>query len=256
MVEQADAGASDRCARSVQIGTVAAMSTAATENVARPRKAGRPPRISRAMIAQAANDLGLDGLTLKAVADHLGVTVAALYHHVSGKDDLMRLAAERSARDIPLPVDEGQHWAQWLRDWAKYNLDVFTAEPGLLAQYLEGGIGPEFVVENLDVILAVLVREGFSVADANAAYHLVASCALGTVVAERWEAAIAEQYGDVPSAFRRVVDAAPKHQLGQVRRLLRAKPTTRDQRFEQRIEVVLRGIAAKAGRRWRPVVSH
>ena len=52
------------------------------------RKAGRPPRISRAMIAQAAHELGLEGLTLKAVADHLGVSVAALYHHVSGKDDL------------------------------------------------------------------------------------------------------------------------------------------------------------------------
>ena len=58
----------------------------------RPR-VGRPPRISRAMIAEAAHELGLEGLTLKAVADHLGVSIAALYHHVSGKDDLMRLAA-------------------------------------------------------------------------------------------------------------------------------------------------------------------
>ena len=60
------------------------MSIPAAQSVAPHRKAGRPPRISRAMIAEAANELGLDGLTLKAVADHLGVTVAALYHHVAG----------------------------------------------------------------------------------------------------------------------------------------------------------------------------
>ena len=58
---------------------------------------GGRPRISRQMIAEAAHELGLDGLTLRAVADHLDVSIAALYHHVSGKEDLMRLAAEYAA---------------------------------------------------------------------------------------------------------------------------------------------------------------
>ena len=79
---------------------------------------GRPPRISRQMIAEAAHELGLDGLTLRAVADHLDVSIAALYHHVSGKDDLMRLAAEYSAANVPIPQDVGQHWAVWLQEWA------------------------------------------------------------------------------------------------------------------------------------------
>ena len=114
------------------------------------------------MIAEAAHELGLEGLTLKAVADHLDVSVAALYHHVSGKDDLLRIAADESTRAIPLPVDRGQHWAQWLLDWANYNRAVFTAQPGLLGQYLEGAIQPELVVHNLEAILAVLVREGFT----------------------------------------------------------------------------------------------
>ena len=52
----------------------------------RPR-VGRPPRISRQMIAEAAHQVGLDGLTLRAVADRLGVSIAALYHHVSGKGE-------------------------------------------------------------------------------------------------------------------------------------------------------------------------
>src|SRR4051812_6489016 len=166
------------------LDTVPTMATPPTDATL-PRKAGRPPRISRAMIAQAAHELGLEGLTLKAVADHLGVSVGALYHHVSGKDDLMRVAAEESTRAIPLPVDHGQHWGQWLLDWANYNRAVFTAQPGLLGQYLEGVIPPEAVLHNLESIMSVLVREGFAIEAANTAYELVISCALGTVVSER-----------------------------------------------------------------------
>lgn len=205
------------------------------------------------MIAEAAHDLGLEGLTLKAVADHLGVSVAALYHHVSGKDDLMRVAAEESTRAIPLPVDRGQHWAQWLLDWANYNRAVFTAQPGLLGQYLEGAIQPESVVQNLETILSVLVREGFSVQDANAAYELVTSCALGAVVGARWERASARDDADLAARYRRIVDAAPKRQLGHVRRLLNPKSVMRRPTFNERIETVLRGIAAERKLRWRPL---
>jgi AcrR family transcriptional regulator len=204
------------------------------------------------MIAQAAHEIGLEGLTLKAVADHLGVSVAALYHHVSGKDDLMRVAAEESTRAIPLPVDAGQHWGQWLLDWANYNRAVFTAQPGLLAQYLEGVIPPDAVLHNLESILSVLVREGFSVEDANAAYELVVSCALGTVVGERWQRASAGGDRDVATRYRRILKATPRRQLAHVRSLFSSKvprPT-----FEDRIETVLRGIAAVHGLRLRALL--
>jgi AcrR family transcriptional regulator len=206
------------------------------------------------MIAEAAQEIGLEGLTLKAVADHLGVSVAALYHHVSGKEDLMRVAAEESTRAIPLPVDRGQHWAQWLLEWAHYNFAVFTAQPGLLGQYLEGAIEPESVVHNLEAILAVLVREGFSVQDANAAYELVTSCALGSVVGARWERARARDDADLAATYRRIVDAAPERQLRNVRRLLNPKSVRPRPTFDERIETVLRGIAVQRGWRWRPLV--
>ena len=127
------------------------------------------------MIAEAANEIGLDGLTLRAVADHLDVTIAALYHHVSGKDDLMRVAAEYSAATVPIPQDTGQHWAVWLHEWAAYNHDVFLAQPALLAQYLEGAIPMETIAVNVDRILGRLVREGFTVLEANAAYEVVSA---------------------------------------------------------------------------------
>src|SRR3954451_24175456 len=120
---------------------------------------GRPPRINRQMIAEAAHELGLEQLTLKAVAEHLDVSIAALYHYVSGKDDLLQLAAEYAASRVPLPEDHGQHWAVWLLDWATYNRDVFIARSGLLEQYLEGAISAETIAPRVDAIMGVLVRQ-------------------------------------------------------------------------------------------------
>jgi len=202
------------------------------------------------MIAEAAHELGLEGLTLKAVADHLGVSIAALYHHVSGKDDLLRASAEHSTRTIPLPVEHGQNWAEWLLDWATYNHAVFTAQPGLLGQYLEGGIAPESVLRNLDTILGVLVREGFSVNDAMNAYELVTACVLGTVVGAT--RAAARPTGDRAETYREVLAAAPKRQYTYVRRLASGKNRGWQSSFEKRIETVLRGIADEQGRTWKP----
>src|SRR4051794_5335215 len=68
-------------------------------------RVGRPPRISRALIAEAAHDIGLDEVTMRAVAERLGVGIASLYHHVDGRDDLLRLAAEHGAARARQPQD-------------------------------------------------------------------------------------------------------------------------------------------------------
>ncbi|MGH2685313.1 MAG: TetR/AcrR family transcriptional regulator [Actinomycetota bacterium] len=220
----------------------------------RPR-VGRPPRISRAMIAEAAHELGLDGLTLKAVADHLGVSIAALYHHVSGKDDLMRLAAEYSATKVPLPKDTGQHWALWLLEWARYNRDAFLAQPGLLAQYLEGAISAESIAGNVDVILGLLVRQGFTITEANAAYNLVTSCAIGTAVGVIREREAQKVGRGALAEHQRVLDASGANDLPYLRALLTDLPTAGYPSFGERITTVLIGIAIRRGEDWRDVLD-
>src|SRR3954452_16282727 len=92
-----------------------------------PRRVGRPPRIDREAIAKAAHEVGLGNLTLKAVAERLGVSVAGLYHHIDGRDDLVRLATEYTVMRVKVPEDRGQHWAVWLLEWATYNHRTFVA---------------------------------------------------------------------------------------------------------------------------------
>jgi AcrR family transcriptional regulator len=207
------------------------------------------------MIAEAAHELGLDGLTLKAVADHLDVSIAALYHHVTSKDDLMRVAAEYSAARVPLPEDRGQHWALWLYEWAVYNRDVFLVQPGLLAQYLEGAISADAIAGNVDTILGVLMRQGFSSLDANDAYELVTSCALGTAVATLREREATESGQPNLATHPAVVARMEAGDLPYLRALVADIAGRGRSPFEDRIATVLFGIALRHGEDWQPIAG-
>lgn len=205
------------------------------------------------MVAAAATQVGLEGLTVRAVADHLGVSVAALYHHVEGKDELVRLALEYSSAKVPVPVDTGQHWAVWLRRWARYNRDAFLNEPALLARYLEGDIASTTIAIRLEEVLRVLVRDGFTLAEANAAYDLVTSCALGSAVGT---IRIREATSHGPSVLSLGADALAGEELGRVPTLAALFDEIRRNggpTFDQQIATVLRGIAAQRGARWKAV---
>ena len=218
-------------------------------------KVGRPARISRESIAQAASEIGLSDLTLRAVADRLGVSIASLYHHVESKDDLLRLAAEQAAARRPIPRDDGQHWATWLFEWAVYNRDAFVAEPALLGQYLDGAIGAEVIAENSDAILAPLVRQGFGVVEAQSAYQLVTSCALGSAVhAIREQRAVAVGRPEA-TAIRDVLAARDPGDLPHLRALLDGIAASPLDSFETRIVTVLAGIAVRRGDDWTDIAA-
>jgi AcrR family transcriptional regulator len=60
--------------------------------------AGRPPGLSRARLVEVAHDLvqheGLDALTMRGLADRLGVKAASLYWHVRDRGELVQLLAD------------------------------------------------------------------------------------------------------------------------------------------------------------------
>ena len=77
-------------------------------------------RIAAAALA-VADKHGVEGFTMRAVADALGVTPMALYHHVKDKAALASLLVDTAIRKHPLPPSTGR-WqddclslAQWMR---------------------------------------------------------------------------------------------------------------------------------------------
>ena len=82
------------------------------------RRPGRPNRIDRETIADAAIELiaeaGVDALTFQALAARLGVRHPALYRHVSGRPDLLRAVADRFMETTRWPDPVGS-WQDYLR---------------------------------------------------------------------------------------------------------------------------------------------
>ncbi|MFH8369810.1 TetR/AcrR family transcriptional regulator C-terminal domain-containing protein [Streptomyces sp. NPDC018031] len=67
-------------------------------------------------------DTGLDGLTMRKVADALGVRAATLYWHVKNKQELLDAMATLvfvEAAERLEPPRPGTPWDDWLGDWAR-----------------------------------------------------------------------------------------------------------------------------------------
>ena len=219
-----------------------------TAEPARGRRPGRPPRIDRAAIAQAAGEIPLDELTLRSVADRLGVSVPGLYHYVSGRGDLIRLAAEQSALRLTMPVDHGQHWAVWFHEWADYTRRAFVGDPELLKHFIDGAVGADVMAPAVDSAIGLCMRQGFTARQALEAYDLVSECALGSAIgvirAERNRREGTPFDLEVRSLIARGA------QLPHLSRLIEGGPLPGSVPFERQIRTVLAGIAALRGESW------
>jgi len=113
------------------------------------------PGLTRSSIVDAARDLlvaeGLDAVSLRRIASHLGVTAPALYAYVTDKRDLLRAIAamevgkllrEFDAVDAHNPTDRLDELAQRYMQFARSNSEVFRAifltRPELTAEAFEG----------------------------------------------------------------------------------------------------------------------
>ncbi|NEK84952.1 TetR/AcrR family transcriptional regulator [Blastococcus saxobsidens] len=69
------------------------------DGVVRPGRRGRPGHSLDSLLAVAAElfiERGYEAASMEELAGRLGVTKAAIYHHVAGKGELLRLALERA----------------------------------------------------------------------------------------------------------------------------------------------------------------
>src|SRR5688572_8032230 len=88
-----------------------------------------PERIAAAALL-VANKHGVAGFTMRAVAEALGVTPMALYHHVRDKAALAALVVDRASGEIPLPAPSGA-WREDLWAIAHWMRRVTLAHPSV-----------------------------------------------------------------------------------------------------------------------------
>jgi AcrR family transcriptional regulator len=221
--------------------------------VAGAARIGRPAVISRDAIADAVASMRGDEVSVRAVAAKLGVSISTLYHWVSGRDEMLRIAGERSLNRFVTPEDHGQHWAVWLVEWAEHVFRAFSSEPALLTQFADGTLGLPRMLEAIDTALASLVRQGFTEGEAARAFHLVSQSAVGAAIFALRASRMRLEGHPFEHEYRRELARHPAAELPHLRKVAQsgeAFPT--DLRAD--VVTIVVGIAARRGDRWRDVL--
>jgi AcrR family transcriptional regulator len=129
---------------------------------------GRPPRVSRDAIVDAALELGFDAATITAVAARLRVEPSTLYRHVSGLADMLDTAADRALREAAWPaVPVGDAWRPFLEAYAEGIWALFERHPGLAGHLRTTQLAPpELLRHSLLVSRYLHERLGLAVREA------------------------------------------------------------------------------------------
>jgi AcrR family transcriptional regulator len=96
----------------------------------RPRAARRAP-LSRDAIVDAALRLvdrdGIDGASMRRVAEELGTSPSSLYWHVRNRHQLLQLVFDRVAAEVELPPPDPARWQEQLKEVGREMRRVLTS---------------------------------------------------------------------------------------------------------------------------------
>lgn len=149
------------------------------------RRARTP--LSRERVVEAAvalaDEKGAAGVTMRAVAARLRVEAMSLYHHVSGREDLLDGMVDAVFAEIGLP-SSGQEWKQAMRDRADSARAALRRHPWAVGM-MDSRTGPgPATLRHHDAVLGVLRGSGFSVVMAAHAFSVIDSYLYGFVLQE------------------------------------------------------------------------
>ena len=177
------------------------------ENPAR----GPRPKTSLAQVVDAgvaiADAEGLEALSMRKVANRLGIGAMSVYTYVPGRSELIELMIDRVYADHPLP-DPALGWRDRAEDWMRATWRIYYAHPWLLDHNMARlPIGPH-VLDVEEALYAAVQAAGFSGADNVAISNLLrwqllgaARSMIGDAAEERHTGVSAEAYWESRSSF-------------------------------------------------------
>src|SRR5580693_32840 len=148
--------------------TAEAPATAAPARSADPQRA----RLSKTAVAGRAIALadaeGVDALTIRRLAQELGVTPMALYWHFRNKDELLNGLSDQFWSEIDTDVDGAAPWPEQLRTLLDSLVRVLRTHPSASQLLVSGEKQSPAALEAIEVTLEVLGRGGFDPQHASA----------------------------------------------------------------------------------------
>ncbi|MGH2938616.1 MAG: TetR/AcrR family transcriptional regulator [Solirubrobacterales bacterium] len=94
------------------------------------------PRLSRAKIIDATLEIidgdGLEAVTMRRIAEELGVQAPSLYNHMRSKDELLDAVAESVMESVDTSVFARLEWRAAIEGWAWSYYEALSAHPNLV----------------------------------------------------------------------------------------------------------------------------
>jgi len=216
----------------------------------------RPP-LSRDRALRAAvwlaDEGGLAAVTMRAVAAALQVEAMSLYHHVSGKADLLDGMVDVVFAEFTVPV-AGSPWRSQMRgrcSSVRRVLGVHGWAVGLLDSRSQPGPA---TLRHHDAVLGCLRADGFSVSEAGSAIAVLDAFTYGFAVQERsLPVGPGESEGDLAAAIVAAMPAGAYPHLVELatERVMQPGYDFGDE-FEVGLALVLDGLAHLPGPSARP----
>ena len=152
--------------------------------IAGPGKQGaeRRTQLTRERVVAAGIELadrdGIESISMRRLAQELGVEAMSLYTHVRNKDDLLDGMVDAVISEIPTFAD-GADWRTSLRRTVFAARDVVLTHPWAPPVIVSRTAAGPAMLRYTNTVIGVLREGGFTVAQAHHALHLLGSRALG-----------------------------------------------------------------------------
>ena len=129
------------------------------------------------------DDEGLEALTMRHLAETIGVATMSLYSHVATKEELIRGVLNLATTEIALPAPDTPPW-EALRVITREFRRTALRHPNLVPLIMQAPPAGVEALRTLDAALDALRRAGIDPARTASAYRLSASFAIGFVSLE------------------------------------------------------------------------
>jgi len=147
------------------------------------RKPGPEPRYTREQLARRALAImdahGTEGLTMRRLAQELGMGTMALYRYFPGKSDLMDAAIDLAAPEIELPESGAGLWKEQLAALARGLFHAALRHPSVARERFDRPLQSPGATRVTDRAIALLLEAGLSKGDAVAAFKAMLIHTLG-----------------------------------------------------------------------------
>ena len=202
----------------------------------------RPKSLALDDIATAALSLldraGLGALSMRSVADELGVGTMSLYRYVSDREHLERLVVELVLRDVVLEAPSRASWTNRLALLAERVREAVGAHPAVLPLLIIHRHESPHSIRWGEAVLGVLAQAGFSGKRRVIAFRSLLSYVIGALQVE--------QLGPLAGAGTRALAELPASEFPYLAETARdAQRVDPASEFRSGLALLLRGLAAE-----------